>query len=76
MTARAIQAPILPTETYFVEAVSTTHTPKQVRAVIGQSARNTPSAASTPLPPRNPAKHVKLCPRITRMPATSGTQCE
>ena len=69
-----MQAPMLPTETYLVERVRTSQTAKERRAVTGAMARKTPKAVSTPLPPRNPAKQVKLCPRIARIPQTRGNQ--
>lgn len=69
-----MHATMLPTDTYFVVIVNNSHTPKLAKAVIGHNAKNTPNAASTPLPPLKPAKHVKLCPKITNKPATKGTQ--
>ncbi|SRR5574344_949557 len=72
--ARARQAPILPTETYFVKATNKTHIKKQIIAVNGANAKNTPNAVSTPFPPLKPAKQVKLWPTIASIPATNGNQ--
>ena len=68
------QAPILPTETYLVVTVSSTQKLKQVMAKTGCNARKTPIAVSTPLPPRKPAKQVKLWPRMANKPAAKGNQ--
>lgn len=72
--ARARHAQMLPTETYRVVSVNKIQTRKLERAVTGQSARKTPRAVSTPFPPRKPARHVKLWPKIARSPARSGNQ--
>lgn len=73
-TPKRAQAPILPTETYFEVATSKIQNAKQVSAMTGCKAKKTPSAVSTPLPPRKPAKQVKLWPRMASRPATRGNQ--
>src|ERR1700681_573450 len=66
----AAAAAIEPSETYFHQAATSANRASAATAAGAQSARKTPNAVATPLPPLKLSQMGKQCPSNTARPAT------
>src|SRR5277367_6212267 len=70
-SGKAAEARIDPRETYLEKINTARKTTNAANAAHEASARKTPNAVATPLPPLNPSHTVYICPRIAQIAATA-----